>query len=183
MFHAKQLAGGLGIDLSMLGFADLLSGGLGEGGFFRVSAQVAERSRMIRNAVTSAINDIIEIHLYKKSGLAFSDNDRPWAINFYSGISAAQKESNDTKLAAMNTGGILIQTLAQLKTWAYRLMWLSTYSHKMMLDEDSAELVANGLNAAKAQADSEQGGDNGDFDTIKAKVQGGTGALKTSMQT
>ena len=53
----------------------------------------------------------------------------------------------------------------------------------MMLDEDSAELVANGLNAAKAQADSEQGGDNGDFDTIKAKVQGGTGALKTSMQT
>ena len=65
MFHAKQLAGGLGIDLAMLGFADLLSGGLGEGGFFRVSAQVAERSRMIRNAVTAAINDIIEIHLYK----------------------------------------------------------------------------------------------------------------------
>ena len=164
MFHAKQLAGGLGIDLSMLGFADLLSGGLGEGGFFRVSAQVAERSRMIRNAVTAAINDIIEIHLYKKSGLAFSDNDRPWAINFYSGISAAQKESNDTKLAAMNTGGILIQTLAQLKDLGLSPDVVKhLLSTQMMLDEDSAELVANGLNAAKAQADSEQGGDNGDF--------------------
>jgi hypothetical protein len=150
MFHAKQLSGGLGIDLAMLGFADLLSGGLGEGGFFRVSAQVAERSRMIRNAVTHAINDLIDIHLYKKSGLAFSDNDRPWAINFYSGISAQQKEAQDTKLSMMNTGGILIQTLSQLKE-----MGLSPevvkhlLSTQMMMDEDSADLVAKGLANAK----------------------------------
>ena len=34
MLHAKLLAGALGVDLSMLGFADTLAGGLGEGGFF-----------------------------------------------------------------------------------------------------------------------------------------------------
>ena len=95
-----------------------------------------------------------------------------------------KKESNDTKLAMMNTGGILIQTLAQLKDLGLSPDVVKhLLSTQMMLDEDSAELVANGLNAAKAQTDSEQGGDNGDFDTIKAKVQGGTGALKTSMQT
>lgn len=150
MFHAKQLSGGLGIDLAMLGFADLLSGGLGEGGFFRVSAQVAERSRMIRNAVTQAINDLIDIHLYKKSGLAFSDADRPWAINFYSGISAQQKEAQDTKLSMMNTGGILIQTLAQLKELGLSPEVVKhLLSTQMMLDENSADLVAKGLASAK----------------------------------
>jgi hypothetical protein len=150
MFHAKQLSGGLGIDLAMLGFADLLSGGLGEGGFFRVSAQVAERSRMIRNAVTQAINDLIDIHLYKKSGLAFSDADRPWAINFYSGISAQQKEAQDTKLSMMNTGGILIQTLAQLKELGLSPEVIKhLLSTQMMLDENSADLVAKGLANAK----------------------------------
>lgn len=150
MFHAKQLSGGLGIDLAMLGFADLLSGGLGEGGFFRVSAQVAERSRMIRNAVTQAVNDLIDIHLYKKSGLAFSDADRPWAINFYSGISAQQKEAQDTKLSMMNTGGILIQTLAQLKELGLSPEVVKhLLSTQMMLDENSADLVAKGLASAK----------------------------------
>lgn len=150
MFHAKQLSGGLGIDLAMLGFADLLSGGLGEGGFFRVSAQVAERSRMIRNAVTHAINDLIDIHLYKKSGLAFSDADRPWTINFYSGISAQQKEAQDTKLSMMNTGGILIQTLAQLKELGLSPEVVKhLLSTQMMLDENSADLVAKGLASAK----------------------------------
>ena len=150
MFHAKQLSGGLGIDLAMLGFADLLSGGLGEGGFFRVSAQVAERSRMIRNAVTQAVNDLIDIHLYKKSGLAFSDADRPWAINFYSGISAQQKEAQDTKLSMMNTGGILIQTLAQLKELGLSPEVVKhLLSTQMMLDENSADLVAKGLANAK----------------------------------
>ena len=150
MFHAKQLSGGLGIDLAMLGFADLLSGGLGEGGFFRVSAQVAERSRMIRNAVTQAINDLIDIHLYKKSGLAFSDADRPWTINFYSGISAQQKEAQDTKLSMMNTGGILIQTLAQLKELGLSPEVVKhLLSTQMMLDENSADLVAKGLASAK----------------------------------
>lgn len=168
MFHAKQLSGGLGIDLAMLGFSDLLSGGLGEGGFFRVSAQVAERSRMIRNAITHAINDIIDIHLYKKSNLAFSEHDRPWVINFYSGISAQQKEAQDTKLATMNTGGILIQTLAQLKDLGLSPEVVKhLLSTQMMLDEDSADLVSKGLAQAKAPDDGQglpqNGGDNGDF--------------------
>lgn len=163
MFHAKQLSGGLGMDLAMLGFADLLSGGLGEGGFFRVSAQVAERSRMIRNAVTQAVNDLIDIHLYKKSNLAFNDQDRPWAINFYSGISAQQKETNDTRLAMMNTGGILIQTLAQLKEIGLPSEVIKhLLSTQLMLDENSADLVAKGLDKAKSQADA-AGGDNGGF--------------------
>jgi hypothetical protein len=42
MLHARMLAGALGVDLSMLVFADQLSGGAWRGGFFRVSAQAAD---------------------------------------------------------------------------------------------------------------------------------------------
>lgn len=149
VFHAKQLTGALGIDLAMLGFADQLAGGLGEGGFFRVSAQVAERSRMIRNALTNTINDIIDIHLYKKSGLAFDANERLWSINFYSGISALENERQSTKLSAMNTGGILIQSLAQIKELGLpKDVVKHLLSTQMLLDENSANMVADGLASA-----------------------------------
>lgn len=162
LFHAKQLSGAIGIDLAMLGFADLLAGGLGEGGFFRVSAQVAERSRMIRTAATQTVNDIIDIHLYKKSGLAFSAKDRPWVINYYSTISALEKERQDTKLAAMNTGGLLIQSLAQLKDLGLgKDVTQHLLSTQMLLDENSAKLVADGLD--KAKVTDNQGGENGGF--------------------
>jgi hypothetical protein len=163
LFHAKQLSGALGIDLSMLGFADLLSGGLGEGGFFRVSAQVAERSRLIRTAISQALNDIIDIHLYKKSGLAFSAKDRPWVVNFYSSISSLEKERQDTKLAAMNTGGILIQTLAQLKDLGLdKDVIQHLLSTQMLLDENAAQLVASSLDKAAAQQ-ATAGGEDGSF--------------------
>ena len=162
LFHAKQLSGAIGIDLAMLGFADLLAGGLGEGGFFRVSAQVAERSRMIRTAATQTVNDIIDIHLYKKSGLAFSAKDRPWVINYYSTISSLEKERQDTKLAAMNTGGLLIQSLAQLKDLGLgKDVTQHLLSTQMLLDENSAKLVADGLD--KAKVTDNQGGENGGF--------------------
>lgn len=62
MLYAKLLGGTLGIDLSMLGFSELLSGGLGDGGFFRTSAQAAERSRLLRVGLTEFYNTIIDVH-------------------------------------------------------------------------------------------------------------------------
>ncbi|NMS31495.1 hypothetical protein, partial [Vibrio parahaemolyticus] len=59
MFHLKRLAGTLGVDPSMLGFGDLLSGGLGEGGFFRTSIQSALRANQIRAAVVAFVKRAI----------------------------------------------------------------------------------------------------------------------------
>ncbi|WP_413243229.1 hypothetical protein, partial [Pseudomonas ogarae] len=90
LFHAKKLAGTLGTDISMLGFADQLSGGLGDGGFNRTSSQGAERARMLRTSYTKTCNDTIDRHMMAKYGKCWPDSERPYTINFYGGIAALE---------------------------------------------------------------------------------------------
>lgn len=143
MIHAKLLAGALGVDLSMIGFADLLAGGLGEGGFFRTSAQVAERARVIRSALADFFNHIIDIHTLKRYGSVFSEQERPWDINFYGSISALEAERQRTKADAMNGGMLLVQSMQMFKDiGANKDMMLSFLTKNMMLDEDQATLFA-----------------------------------------
>lgn len=52
----KRLGGALGVDPSLLGFGDMLSGGLGDGGFFRVSVLAAVKANLIRAAIRDGLN-------------------------------------------------------------------------------------------------------------------------------
>ena len=114
LLHARLLSGALGVDLSMLGFADQLSGGLGEGGFFRVSAQAAERARVIRVALAEFFNHVIDIHTMRRYGVVFSPTERPWVINFFGSISALESEKQRTRADSMNAGMLLVQSLPYL---------------------------------------------------------------------
>jgi hypothetical protein len=146
LFHAKLLSGAIGIDLSMLGFAELLSGGLGDGGFFRTSAQAAERSRLLRVGMTEFFNHIINIHTFNKYGMVYKPNERPWMVNFYGSISALESERQHTKTESMNTGAILAQTLAQLRDLRLDDKSLTEILTKVMLmDEKQAELIVKGM--------------------------------------
>ena len=157
MLHARRLAGALGIDLSMLGFADQLSGGLGDGGFFRVSAQAAECSRVIRTALTEYFDSIIDIHTYFKYGFVFEEGKRPYKINFYGSISALETEQQHTRETSMNTGLALIGALNQLRDIGMPEDAVTHILSKVMgLDEEAAELLAKGLKNAKPP-----GGDEG----------------------
>jgi hypothetical protein len=158
LFHAKLLSGAIGIDLSMLGFAELLAGGLGDGGFFRTSAQAAERSRLLRVGLTSFFNQIIDIHTFNKNGTVFGPNERPWLVNFYGTISSLEAEKQNTKTEAMNTGAILTQTLAQLRDLRLDDAALTEVLTKiMLLDEEQAKLIVKGM----AKLPAEDGGDEG----------------------
>lgn len=146
MFHAKLLAGALGIDLAMLGFSELLSGGLGDGGFFRTSAQSAERSRLLRVALTEFFNAVIDIHTYNRYGIVFPPNERPWQVNFYGTISALETERQRTKTESMNTGSILVQNLATMRDLDLGAAANEEILAKVMsLDEDQAKLLASSL--------------------------------------
>lgn len=168
LFHAKKLAGTLGIDISMLGFADQLTGGLGEGGFNRTSSQAAERARILRTAFTQYANDLIDRHMLAKYGWCWSDEERPYQVNFYGSIAALEAEKQATQERAMNKVAILVQVLAQLRD-----LGLNTAAVEHMLaiqaqlDHEAAKLYAKALSDAKPPADAGGFGGQGDIEPIE----------------
>ncbi len=157
MLHARMLSGSLGVDLSMIGFADQLSGGLGEGGFFRVSAQAAERARIIRVALAEFCNHVLDIHTLRRYGVVFNPNERPWTINFYGSISALESEKQRTRADAMQSGGMLVQSMQMLKEMGATKEIMAEFLAKtMMLDEEQAKLYA-AIVDAKPPGDTDPG--------------------------
>lgn len=143
LFHAKMLAGAIGTDLSMLGFSDQLSGGLGEGGFFRMSAQAAENARSIRSALSDFFHHIIDIHCLNRYGVVFDPADRPYLVNFYGSISALEAERAKVKADAMNAGMLLAQTIQLLKDMGCTKEIMEGFLSKtLLIEEDQANLYA-----------------------------------------
>lgn len=162
MLHARLLAGALGVDLSMIGFADQMSGGLGEGGFFRVSAQAAERARIIRVALADFFNSVIDIHTYQRWGVVFSPTERPWNINFFGSISALEAERQRTRNDAANAAVVLAQAMQLMKEMgADKQIMQEFLEHQMMLDEDQAKLFAKIVDAKPEGEMGDFGGEGG----------------------
>lgn len=148
MLHARLLSGALGVDLSMLGFADQLSGGLGEGGFFRVSAQAAERARIIRVALSEFFNQVIDVHTANRYGIVFDPKERPWEINFFGSISALEAEKQRTRTDSMNAGVLLVQAMQMMKEMGANKEIMTEFLAKtMLLDEGQAKLFATIVDA------------------------------------
>lgn len=149
MLHARLLAGAIGVDLSMIGFADQMAGGLGDGGWFRTSAQVAERARIIRVALADFYNQIIDIHTLQRYGVVFPPSMRPWNINFYGSISALESERQRTRSESMSVGLMLVQAIQQMKDLgATKPVLINFLTEIMTLDEKQAELYAEILTSS-----------------------------------
>nr|DAM95593.1 MAG TPA: capsid assembly protein [Caudoviricetes sp.] len=158
MLHARMLAGALGVDLSMLGFADQMSGGLGEGGFFRTSAQAAEQARAIRQALTDWINHVLDVHCLHKYGVVYQN--KLWDINFYGSISALEAEKQRTMVDKANYGGLLMQSMQMMKDMGADQQLMSVFLEKTMgLDEDVAKEFARIVDLKKVDdQEQERGG-------------------------
>lgn len=144
MFYAKLLAAVLGHDLSMLGFADILSGGLGDGGFYRVSAQGAQRAILIRQGFTDFVNKIIDVHCqYKYKGI-FSE--RPYEVTFIGAQSALEKEKQDTQERRAVAAATVLQAFTQIKEAGFGEAATANFMRRQMnFDEDDAEMYAKEL--------------------------------------
>lgn len=162
LFHAKLLCGALGIDISMLGFADLMSGGLGEGGFFRTSAQAAERSRVIRWSLTDFFNHIIDVHLIHKTGRTFDPVNRPWKINFAGSISALETERQKTQLDATNSCMLFLQCCQMARdTGMDEAAMAHMFERVAKLDTEDAKLYASSIAKARKAAEEREAAQNG----------------------
>lgn len=144
MFYARQLAAVLGHDLSMLGFSDQLSGGLGDGGFYRVSAQGAQRAIMIRQGFTDFVNNVIDIHMQQKYGGIFKE--RPYDIVFVGAQTALEKEKQDVQERRAMSAATILQIMRDLKDAGLNEEAMVTFmKNQMALDEDDAVMYAKAL--------------------------------------
>lgn len=156
MLHARLLSGAIGVDLSMIGFADQMSGGLGEGGFFRTSAQAAESARVIRVALAEAFNHIIDMHTLKRYGMVFPVSQRPWKISFYGSISALEAERQRTLNDGMGVGIGLTQAIAALRDMDVSKKVMQAFlTDVMQLDEEQAKLYSELADKSSSDDDSQ----------------------------
>lgn len=154
MFYAKMLAGALGLDLSMLGFADLLSGGLGDGGFFRVSAQGGQRARLIRQGVTGWVNHVIDVHCQHRYGGIFDAGKRPYEIVFNGATSALERENQETRERKAGASATVVQVIGMLKEQGADAETAAHFMKEQMgMDEEDAKIYAQMVEAAGADGE------------------------------
>ena len=156
MIAVRRLFGSLGIDMSMVGWADMLSGGLGDGGFFHTSAQVSQRATMQRQGMTHYVNDLMQLHMQIKHGVRFDPNELPWEVQYFSTISASTTEAESNRQTRMGSLGMAIQSLAGIKDLGLSQQRIQKMLEDAGWDLEEAKQLAMDLAAAKEEGDDGQ---------------------------
>lgn len=158
MVNMRRIAGGLGLDLSLMGWADMLTGGLGDGAAFHTSAQIMRRSMLIRMALTNAFDELMSIHFGLVYGEYFHRGNYPWRFDFYSDQSAAATEALSNRQARMNMVIMKAQAIQSLKE-----LGLSKENLQAILEDDGGMDYEAAQNLASNVAAKEPDGTN-DFE-------------------
>lgn len=159
--HLKRGVGSLGLDLSLTGWMELISGGLGDGAAFHTSAQVMQNSILIRQAVSEPLIDLCIMHFAYKYGKSFQRNQLPFKIEFYSDIGAAATEALDNKNTRAGITAVTLGALQQAKDLG--LSKDSTFillTEYLGMDDQQAKVIVNDLDAAINRAKAEANEDN-----------------------
>lgn len=144
-FHVKRLGGALGVDPSMLGFGDFLSGGLGDGGFYRVSIMAAMKANFLRQAIQNGVQRLCEIHVAYKHKKIFLPGQQPWRIVFNSVSTALEREEQENLESRTNIASGLAGIIATLDqeytTTDRRALMNFLWTHVLKKDEESFKQV------------------------------------------
>ena len=162
MVNVRRMCGAIGMDMALLGWAEQLAGGLGDGAAFHTSAQIGQKSIHIRTSLTKALNHAANLHFGYKYGYMFQPHEIPWKFEFYSDISAASTEALTNKQTWSNTMAMFTNSLASLKE-----LRLNKESNFIILskiggcDDDETEILVDALDKSAEQERQEQQGVNG----------------------
>jgi hypothetical protein len=110
-FHIKRLGSAIGIDPSLLGFGEMLSGGLGDGGFFRISILAAIKAALLRRAILEGIEALCDIHVAYKYNKVFLPGEKPWRIVFNSISTALEREERENREGQVNFAMMVAQLI------------------------------------------------------------------------
>jgi len=157
MLWVRQLASTLGVDYTMLGWADQMSGGLGEGGFIQTAIQSALRAEWIRKAAQEAIYRIIDIHLAYKYGKVYPASLRPYRIEFNSLNTAIQEQENRDSDSRINYISLVVTVLDAIQD-NYKLansktMMSYLFGSVLKVDQKTIDAMISEFESAKPPAD------------------------------
>lgn len=156
MFHLKRACANLGLDVSLLGWGDLMSGGLGDGGFFRTSIQAAIRANEVRDAVTAMILRLVDIHMIFKYGKTFTDKSKIY-VKYHSLNTAIEQEKASAMLTRAEHASAVATVLDMIDSRPDAVKrWLMTDSLNM--DDELVEKILK---------DAKQSGDDQQFESIE----------------
>ncbi|MGP9633768.1 portal protein [Halomonas sp. AOP43-A1-21] len=160
-FHVNRLGGAIGIEPALLGFGEQMSGGMGDGGFFRVSVMAAMKANMVRTAVEAMIQRLFDIHIAYKYGKVFTASDRPWQVRFHSlntAIAREQAEESERQVQFATSVTSLMQMidpmLGNVKTNEFQ-NWLLT--DLMKVDEEKAKRFLADVKKVAPEVDEDGG--------------------------
>ncbi|HDS1207811.1 phage portal protein [Shewanella algae] len=174
IFNLKRLCSSLGIDPSMIGWADMMSGGLGEGGWARTSIIAAMRAIWIRNGIRDAVMRIIEIHLAFKYKKAFPRNKLPFTVKFHSVNTALAIEKADENRSKIEfcTSVVTLMDMMMQGTFSGSETFKKMMMGEAGLDNDTIETVLSEI-AKNPPSDGEgmfEGVEGGLDEKVKALV-------------
>lgn len=161
MFHLRQLAASLGIDATMLGWADQMSGGLGEGGWQQTAIQAALRANWIRQAAQRTIYRLLDIHLAYKYGKVYTETNRPYDVQFNSMNTAIQEEENRELDARANFVAVISQIMDQIqnnpKLAGSDAFMRYLFTEQLHIDDDTLNTMIKEFNANESEQNNEHG--------------------------
>lgn len=161
MFWVRQLGSSLGVDATMLGWADQMSGGLGEGGWIQTAIQAALRAEWVRKAATTTIMRLIDVHLAFKYGKTYPANDRPYIVEFNSLSTAIAEQENRDRDSRVNYISLLVTIFDAIqnnhKLAASPAMMDYLFTEVLQIDKGVVDAMQAEFAAAQPPAD-EKGG-------------------------
>ncbi|QLJ73287.1 portal protein [Escherichia coli] len=161
MFHLRQLAASLGIDATMLGWADQMSGGLGEGGWQQTAIQAALRANWIRQAAQRTIYRLLDIHLAYKYGKVYTETNRPYDVQFNSMNTAIQEEENQELDARANFVAVISQIMDQIqnnpKLAGSDAFMRYLFTEQLHIDDDTLNTMIKEFKANESEQNNEHG--------------------------
>lgn len=158
MISVRLMMGGIGLDPSLVGWSDMLSGGLGDGAMFHTSAQIMLRSQRGRIALKEFVNELIALDWLYAYGEKFSTPlDYPWNVEFYSDQSAAMTEQLNNQNSRIQSALLKASLIAELKGLTLSVEVMTDHlEHDGGFDFDQAEAIAQDIYAQR-----ENGVENG----------------------
>ena len=163
-FHVNRLGSAIGIEPALLGFGDMLSGGLGDGGFFRMSVMAAMKAQQVRVAVKNMLDRLFEIHVAWKYNKVFLDSEKPWSIGFHSLNTAIAKEYAEERDRAA-TFAMTVTQLMQMVNPNLGTVDINEFQRWMFVDllrvdDEKASLILKKIEQSAQEGDGE-GEDDG----------------------